>query len=141
MTRRRRTSRIVACATNARGRPSKLDPVVRERLVKALGAGNRVAVAADYAGVSRSSVYRWLASDDPTFRDLQNDVENARATTEVRVVANLVSQTRRSTRAIELWLSRSGSPEWRGICPNCGFKLGVEPTFGPEVTESSPTDS
>jgi len=43
------------------GRPSKLTDELERRLCDALRAGNHLEVAARYAGVSRSTLHRWLA--------------------------------------------------------------------------------
>ena len=58
---------------NRGGRPSRLTIGVAIRLGQALGAGQSLEVAADSAGVGKSSVYRWAArgrGGDPRFATL-----------------------------------------------------------------------
>ena len=46
-------------------RPTKLTPAVAERILSAIRAGNFMEVAARYAGISPSTLYRWLERGDP----------------------------------------------------------------------------
>jgi hypothetical protein len=73
------------------GRPTKLTPERQERIVTALRAGNYLTIAAEYAGVNRATVFRWLAQADEVgapkaIRDFRDAVVRARAEAEHRMV-------------------------------------------------------
>jgi hypothetical protein len=76
------------------GRPSKLSDEVERRLCDALRAGNHLEVAAAYAGLSRSTLYRWLSlarepEADPRLCRLADAVRKAEADAEVHCVGVL----------------------------------------------------
>ena len=95
------------------GRPSKLTPVVTERLLHALRTGNARVVACRYAGISEPTFHRWMADDRPEFREFREVVEQGEATAEVGVVANLVELSKRDHRAAVAWLERKAPERWR----------------------------
>ena len=72
-------------------RPTKLTPERRDRIVKAMGAGNYLEAAARSAGVHPSTVYRWLEraerEPDGLYRDFAEEVRRAEADAEVHAVA------------------------------------------------------
>lgn len=61
------------------GRKSKLTPEVHREIVEAIRAGAYDWVAAEAAGVSRVSFYRWLNDERPKYRAFRDDVMRARA--------------------------------------------------------------
>lgn len=74
------------------GRRSKLTPETHEAIVKAVRAGASYEAAAGAAGITETTLYRWLreAEEDgapPAKRQFQHDLMRARAEVEVRVVA------------------------------------------------------
>jgi hypothetical protein len=74
-----------------RGRPTKLTPEVHEKIVNAVRAGNYLEIAAEFAGVHRTTVFRWLkdaeADDAPrALTQFRDAISRARAEAEVRVV-------------------------------------------------------
>lgn len=98
-------------ARRRRGRPSKLTPEVTDKILAALRAGNYLEVAADYAGVGKTTVYRWLdegaADNAPAqLRAFFDAVTRARAETEVRVLSQVMrviaggNMVRRTTRTL-----------------------------------------
>lgn len=84
-------------ASGRTGRPSKLTPAVQGLIVEALERGNYVDTAAEYAGVHRATVFRWLQEgaepDAPAaLRDFHDAVSRARAHAEHRMV-EIVNRT------------------------------------------------
>ena len=75
------------------GRNSKLTPEVHEKIVTALRAGNYSKVAAEYAGISEVTFYRWLrrgrAAKRGMYREFADAVQRAEREAEVRAVAIL----------------------------------------------------
>lgn len=77
------------------GRPPALTPDTRDRIVSAVRAGNYLTTAAALAGVSTSSVYRWLEkAEEPgsrkEYREFRDALARARAEAEARVVATIM---------------------------------------------------
>lgn len=107
----------------------KLTPEIIETISVALRAGNYVEIAARFAGVPRSSLYRWmqkgedalfkqeqgeqLSGNDAMYLDLFNAVENARAQAIVRNVS-LISQAAQGGQwqAAAWWLERTNPKQW-----------------------------
>jgi hypothetical protein len=76
------------------GRPSKLTDEVERKLCDALRAGNHLEVAARYAGISPSTLHRWLSEAreegaDPRLVRLRDAVRKAEADAEVHSVGVL----------------------------------------------------
>lgn len=100
------------------GRPSKLTPEVQDRIVQAITAGNYIEVAAQYAGISKGTLYRWLQmADDPTaddiYRDFRDAVESARSAAEVRNVALIQKAANDGTWQAAAWyLERTSWQRW-----------------------------
>jgi len=96
-------------------RPHSLTPEAREKFLTAVrvGAGNET--AAEYAGISLRTYFRWKADERPQFRQFWQEVERERVTLKVVVVGNLVALSRRSTRAALAWLAVMHPEEW-GFC-------------------------
>lgn len=100
------------------GRPSKLTPEVQDRIVQAIQAGNYIEVAAQYAGVHKGTLYRWLQqADDPEaddiYRDFRDAVESARSAAEVRNVALIQKAANDGTWQAAAWyLERTSWQRW-----------------------------
>jgi transposase len=100
------------------GRPSKLTDELEQQLCNALRAGNYLDVAARYAGVSRSSVHRWLAqaaedAADPRLKPFAAAVSKAEADAEIHavgVVRKAINQG--DTRAAFGYLERRHPERW-----------------------------
>jgi hypothetical protein len=64
-----------------KGRPSKFTKQRKERIVKAIAAGCTYEMAADYAGISRTTLWGWLRkgedSNDKVFSTFLNDIKSA----------------------------------------------------------------
>lgn len=104
------------------------DPRVR-RLIEALQSGNFMEHACDYAGVSKSTVYRWLDrgqneherienGEEPdkfeaTYFELYKEVKKARATAYVRNVALIQQAANNGTwQAAAWWLERTAPQQY-----------------------------
>jgi hypothetical protein len=99
------------------GRPTKLNADATNQILDALRLGVPQSTAVAYAGISRSTYYRWLAAaDDPEasddFRDFRDAVEVARAEAEVRSVAVIQNASGRSWQAAAWFLERSFPEHW-----------------------------
>lgn len=67
--------------TKKKGRPSKFTKARRERIVKAIAAGCTYEMSADYAGISRTTLWGWLRkgedSKNKSYCTFLNDVKSA----------------------------------------------------------------
>jgi transposase-like protein len=102
------------------GRHSSLTPEVKQRFVAAIRLGSSRKTAARYAGISESTLYRWMADERKFYRKFRDAIDIEEATVQVIVVGNLFALSRTSTRAALAWLRVHGGPEWRLECPDCG---------------------
>ena len=100
------------------GRPTKLTPEVRDRIIEALRAGNYQDAAAAYAGIGPATFYRWMergraADAEPDYREFREAVERARAEAEVRNVALVQRSAADGTWQAAAWfLERSYPSRW-----------------------------
>ncbi len=97
-------------------RPSKLTPEVTDKIVAAIRAGNYAHVAADYAGISEPTFYRWLqkgkTETQGKFHDLYVAVRHAESEAEVRAVAIIQSHMADNWQAAMAYLSRRYPSRW-----------------------------
>lgn len=72
------------------GRTSKLTPEVQARVVEAIERGNYAEIAAQMAGIGRTTFYRWLdqgsREDIGPYRDFRDAVKEAEAKAETAVL-------------------------------------------------------
>jgi hypothetical protein len=99
------------------GRKPKLTPEVIKRLENALLAGNYIETACDYAGISRSIFYAWMAEAEQErpkkiILELKDTVARARAEAEMRNVTKIQKAADDSWQAAAWWLERSHSKKW-----------------------------
>lgn len=98
--------------------PLKLTPETQDRIVQAIQAGNYIEVAAQYAGVGKTTLYRWLqAAEDPDaddiYRDFRDAVESARSAAEVRNVTLIQKAANDGTWQAAAWyLERTAWQRW-----------------------------
>ncbi|MER2603891.1 MAG: IS630 transposase-related protein [Candidatus Competibacter phosphatis] len=109
-----------------RGRRSKLTPEVREKVLVALRAGNYIETAAEFAGIDRATLFRWLArgrkARSGQFCDFCDAVQAAIAQAEVAAVADVVKASQTDWRAAAWLLERGPAHQrWR---PSLQLKLG-----------------
>jgi transposase len=98
------------------GRISKLSPEVRKRLCDAVAAGNNRTVAAEFAGVGRSTFLSWMAKGrcqkSGPYRDLLDAIKKAEADAEVRNVAIIQKAANKTWQAAAWWLERTHPDRW-----------------------------
>ena len=98
-------------------RPSKLTPVVRERIVQAIRAGNYAESAARAAGIAASTYYRWMERGEResagAFREFAEAVRLAEAEAEVHAVAIIRRAMGEDWRAALAYLERRYPGRWR----------------------------
>ena len=102
--------------TKRSGRRTRLKPEVQERVLTAIRAGNHAHVAAEYAGISASTLYRWLqrgeASRRGAYREFVEAVRKAERESEVRAVAMLQRHMEESWQAAMTYLERKYPERW-----------------------------
>lgn len=99
-------------------RPTKLTTEVREKICRAIRAGNYPAVAARAAGVSESTFYRWMergrSDAKGPHRAFYEAVREAEAESEVHLVAVLRKSSKDGDwRAALALLERRYAERWR----------------------------
>lgn len=95
---------------------TKLTPALREKLATLIRAGNYTAVAARFAGVAPSTVYRWLrrGRTEPTgkYRDFFIAIRHAEAYSQVSAVAHVIRSMPNNYRAAAHYLERKFPSLW-----------------------------
>ena len=98
------------------GRRTKLTPEVREKIVKAIRAGNYAYVAAEYAGISSATFYRWLQLGNDAkrgvYREFLEAVKKAEGEAEVRAVAIIQKHMEDNWQAAMTYLERKFPDRW-----------------------------
>ena len=101
-------------------RPTKLTTEVEETILKAIRGGNYAGTAATYAGVDRSTYFRWLERGDPAgtaaadsrYRAFRARVEQAKAEAEVRDITMIAKAGERDWRARAWSVERRHPERW-----------------------------
>jgi len=101
-------------------RPTKLTTEVEERILQAIRSSNYPQTAAAFAGVHRSSYFRWMERGDPSgtaaadrrYRAFRAGVEQAQAEAEVRDVTMIAKAGERDWRARAWSLERRHPERW-----------------------------
>jgi transposase-like protein len=96
----------------AKGRPSKLTVEVQMRVCEALRGGNYRDVAAQWAGISPSTLAKWLKKKDEKHLAFQRAVEEAERAAEVRAVAIVMKAASSEPRHAQWWLERKYPERW-----------------------------
>ncbi len=116
-------------ALQHRGRPTKLTPLIVDRLVDALRKGHAHAVAARLAGVGPTTFQTWLAQGQvtpanpnpaPAFRDFRDRIKSAEAEAEDRLLGIVLAAAPTSWQAAMTILERRWPARWRrteGVTP------------------------
>jgi len=100
------------------GRPTKLTPEVKDRIVNAIRGGNYQEVAARFAGINEATFYRWMqkgeGDDAPEpYREFRKEVESAKAVAEVRSVALIQKAAGDGSWQAAAWyLERTNPSRW-----------------------------
>jgi hypothetical protein len=98
------------------GRRSKLTPELQDKIVKVIRAGNYACIAAEYAGIGRSTFFRWLergeAEETGSYRDFRDAVKSAEREAEIRAVATVQQHMGKSWQAAMTYLERKFPQRW-----------------------------
>lgn len=98
------------------GRPSKLTPAVKQRLLDAIRAGNYYEAACVYAGIGETTFYRWMERGEKAssgeYREFWESVKRAEAEAEARVVALWQQEIPGNWQAARDFLARRFSDRW-----------------------------
>ncbi|MGH2966122.1 MAG: transposase [Solirubrobacterales bacterium] len=99
-------------------RPTKLTPEVKQRIVKAVRAGNYAETSARSAGVSSATYYRWMKRGEREskgiYHDFFEEVKRAEAEAEVHAVAVIRREIADGDwRAAAHYLERRHPDHWR----------------------------
>lgn len=101
-----------------KGRKSKLDNDRREKLLKAIRVGNDKKVACALAGISETTLYRWLEQSKkknatPELREFRESLERAEAEAEVLKVSRIAQAADNGRwQAAAWWLERKYPERW-----------------------------
>lgn len=99
-----------------RGRPSKLTPEVKKKLIDAIAAGNYYIAACNYAGIAYASFRKWMIRGENAssgeYYDFVCEVQEAEALAEVSVVATWRRQIPESYQAARDFLARRYPERW-----------------------------
>jgi len=106
-------------------RPTKHTNEVEETILRVIRAGNYAHIAARYAGIDRSTYFRWMERGDPAsrvpgdsrYRAFRARVEQAEAEAEVRDVTIISKAGERDWRASLSRLERRHPERWRPRAP------------------------
>jgi len=101
-----------------RGRKTKLDDARRDKLLKAIKGGNDKKVACEFAGISETTLYRWLeqsraknASEE--LREFRESLERSEAEAETLHVARITQAANNGRwQAAAWWLERKHPERW-----------------------------
>ncbi len=111
----------------------RLTPEVQHKVVQAVAAGNRIDIAARYAGIGERTFHRWMAEGEQARsgakRQFWQAVMEARARAEVAAVTAIVTAARKDWRAAAWWLERTRPHEYGRVYR--GTIEHVDPAGGP----------
>lgn len=98
------------------GRPPKLSVEVVDKLCQALSAGNYRQVAAEWAGISQSTLREWMRlgkeQKKGPYRDFRRRVLEAEKAAEIRAVGLVMQAAKDDARHAEWWLERKFNERW-----------------------------
>jgi len=98
------------------GRPSKLTPEVQTEIVRSLKAGSYLDVAAEFAGIDETTLYRWLKRGEKAksgrYFEFRQAVTRAKAAAEVRAVGHIAMAAAEDWRAAAWFLEHGRQRRW-----------------------------
>lgn len=98
------------------GRPTKLTLEVQEKIVSAITAGNYIETASAYAGINKTTLYKWLKrggrAKSGIYFSFSNAVEKALADAEVLDVARIAKAAETYWQAAAWRLERKFPQKW-----------------------------
>jgi hypothetical protein len=96
--------------TKQKGRKSKFTAPVKERIIEALRAGTTYEIAAQYAGISRSTLYEWIKKgegfDTGAYRTFYDNVKKAEAEGAVVHLGTIAQASKKDWKAAAWLLER-----------------------------------
>lgn len=97
-------------------RPTKLTKQVRDAIILAVEGGTYLSMAAEYAGVSRSTLHLWMVrgeAGEKSFSEFSDALKKARANAQVRSIALIRQAANNGTWQAAAWyLERSDPEHW-----------------------------
>lgn len=98
------------------GRPSKLIPAVRKKLIDMIKAGNYYETACTYAGIDYSTFRKWMKKGEHAksgnYFEFFHEVTRAEAEAEARMIAQWQAQIPQDWRAARDFLARRHPERW-----------------------------
>lgn len=95
-----------------RGRPTKFDDVLLDRLSWLLAHGWDRAAAAEDVGIGRATFYRWLDDPRPEFDAVREAVARSEVAARAAVEMNIVRRSETDWRAGYAWLRTRYPEDW-----------------------------
>jgi len=101
-----------------RGRKTKLDEARADKLIKAIKGGNDKKVACQFAGISETTLYRWLEQSksknaSQELRDFRESFERSEAEAEFAYVTRIAQAASNGRwQAAAWWLERKHPERW-----------------------------
>jgi len=98
------------------GRRSKLTREVQEKITRVIRAGNYAYIAAEYAGISQTTFYRWLEQGAEQkrgrYREFREAVKAAEREAEIHAVATIQQHMGKNWQAAMTFLERKFPQRW-----------------------------
>jgi len=88
---------------------------VRKKIIELIEEGNFIETSCLLAGIHPTTFYKWeerSRSGDPSYVHFFKEVEQARATAEVKMVRIVRNEAERNWRAAIWWLERAAKERW-----------------------------
>ena len=97
------------------GRPAKLTDAVQDKIVSAIRAGNYAETAAAYAGIAKTTYYRWMQQGEdgrPRYREFRDAIRAAESEAEVYAATVLRKAMPDDWKAAAWYLERKFQDRW-----------------------------
>jgi transposase len=94
------------------GRPTKLTPILAERITWLVAHGVTLQAAAVEVGIGRATLHRWLSDERPAYRRFAEAIDRAEAEAEASMVVTLMRKQRTDWRAAYAWLQARHPERW-----------------------------
>ena len=102
-----------------KGRKSKFTAPVKKRIIEALTAGTTYEIAAQYAGISRSTLYEWIKKgekeEDTTYRTFYDNIKKAEAEGAVVHLGTIAQASKKDWKAAAWLLERRHGYSKEGV--------------------------
>lgn len=101
--------------SRGKGQPTKLTPELQQKFIDALAAGNYLRVAANYAGITYTTFYRWLEKGKTIgsgpYHEFCDAVEKAQADSEVARIERIIKAAKTGIWTADAWYLERRYPE------------------------------